>query len=72
MAQLWDGVERARRLVRADLGDRGGLRGAALRQAAGRDAVFAPALMVTFVLAFGAAGVAGLFGALITKAAPIH
>lgn len=30
------------------------------------------ALMVTFVLAFGAAAVAGLFGALITKAAPIH
>lgn len=29
-------------------------------------------LMVTFVLAFAAAGIAGLFGALITKAAPIH
>ena len=29
-------------------------------------------LMVTFVLAFGAAAVAGLMGALITKAAPIH
>ncbi len=30
------------------------------------------AAMVLFVLAFLAAGVAGLFGALITKAAPIH
>jgi hypothetical protein len=30
------------------------------------------ALMVTFVLAFAAAAVAGLMGALITKAAPIH
>ncbi len=29
-------------------------------------------LIVTFVLAFGAAAVAGLMGALITKAAPIH
>ena len=29
-------------------------------------------LIVTFVLAFAAAGVAGLMGALITKAAPIH
>jgi hypothetical protein len=29
-------------------------------------------LMITFVLAFGAAAVAGLMGALITKAAPIH
>jgi hypothetical protein len=29
-------------------------------------------VMVTFILAFGAAGVAGLMGALITKAAPIH
>lgn len=29
------------------------------------------ALMVAFVLAFGAAAVAGLMGALITKAAPI-
>jgi hypothetical protein len=29
-------------------------------------------VMVTFVLAFAAAGVAGLMGALITKAAPIH
>jgi hypothetical protein len=29
-------------------------------------------LIVTFVLAFGAAAVAGLFGALITKAAPIY
>jgi hypothetical protein len=29
-------------------------------------------LMVTFLLAFGAAAVAGLMGALITKAAPIH
>jgi hypothetical protein len=29
-------------------------------------------LMVTFVLAFGAAAIAGLMGALITKAAPIH
>ena len=30
------------------------------------------ALMATFLLAFGAAAVAGLMGALITKAAPIH
>lgn len=30
------------------------------------------AMMATFVLAFSAAAVAGLFGALITKAAPIH
>ena len=29
-------------------------------------------LIVTFILAFGAATVAGLLGALITKAAPIH
>jgi hypothetical protein len=29
-------------------------------------------VMVTFVLAFAAAGAAGLMGALITKAAPIH
>ena len=29
-------------------------------------------LMITFMLAFAAAGVAGLMGALITKAAPIH
>jgi len=29
-------------------------------------------LIVTFVLAFGVAAVAGLFGALITKAAPLH
>jgi hypothetical protein len=29
-------------------------------------------LIVTFVLAFGAAAIAGLMGALITKAAPIH
>jgi hypothetical protein len=29
-------------------------------------------LIVTFVLAFGAAAVAGLLGALITRAAPIH
>lgn len=29
-------------------------------------------LMITFTLAFGAAAIAGLFGALITKAAPIH
>lgn len=30
------------------------------------------ALLVLFTLAFTAAGVAGLFGALITKAAPVH
>lgn len=30
------------------------------------------AVIVTFVLAFGAAAIAGLFGALITKAARIH
>ena len=29
-------------------------------------------VIVTFLMAFGAAGIAGLFGALITKAAPIH
>ncbi|MBI3733837.1 MAG: hypothetical protein HY259_10345, partial [Chloroflexi bacterium] len=30
------------------------------------------ALMVLFAVAFGVAGVAGLFGAFITKAAPLH
>ena len=30
------------------------------------------AILVFFVLAFAAAGVAGLFGAFITKAAPIY
>jgi hypothetical protein len=30
------------------------------------------ALMVTFIAAFATAGIAGLFGALITKVAPVH
>lgn len=58
---------------RADSGDRGGFTSVLRygKRLAG-DAVSAQHMMVTFVLAFVAAAVAGLMGALITKAAPIQ
>ena len=73
LAHLWHGVETPRGLVCAHASNGRGLRvvvcyGSAL---AHEDKI-RRALIVLFTIAFGAAGVAGIFGAFLTKVAPIR